>query len=337
MRVAVAVLTAVAVTAVVASATAMAAATATATTTTAAAATAATATQVAITEGAAAGQYVRDLSEAVAMDLRVGRSTFLQLMLCLKAAGALDIDSEAIIPILRKVQVHYRCSDSPCKNGAFCRSFTQGVKCLCTEGWTGSFCDRRYNCSDCKNGASCIVYRERMSECVCPTTHTGYYCETLISINLDEMRRDENTNKTSSNTSTYGIASKALVAVINTTRSAKDHNATGETRETPGTIVAIAAVTGVAIAGVVITAAVATGAAAAAATGTATATATAPTAAAANATTAAAAGASDSDILEPAKVARVTLVAGAIRKVCQNMRRKKARKGETTKLLNIRK
>ncbi|XP_038064211.1 fibrillin-1-like isoform X3 [Patiria miniata] len=75
------------------------------------------------------------------------------------------------------------CSSNPCANGGQCVDDVNRFICLCQGGFTGPLCTIN-PCTNhrCQNGAQCTSSTSVILGyiCLCPSTHTGQFCETLI-------------------------------------------------------------------------------------------------------------------------------------------------------------
>ena len=61
--------------------------------------------------------------------------------------------------LVYRCTMYYRCYQNPCQNGATCEQLDRGVRCICSTGWWGWFCESRrtLTCQDqiCGNGGTC--------------------------------------------------------------------------------------------------------------------------------------------------------------------------------------
>ncbi|XP_078574850.1 uncharacterized protein LOC144861039 [Branchiostoma floridae x Branchiostoma japonicum] len=77
--------------------------------------------------------------------------------------------------------VYDGCSSAPCQNGATCQDGFNSSTCLCTPGFTGTFCEDIDECisAPCQNGATCQDGVNSFT-CQCAPGFTGTLCETDI-------------------------------------------------------------------------------------------------------------------------------------------------------------
>ena len=66
-----------------------------------------------------------------------------------------------------------------CQNGGHCQDIGNSHKCVCAEGYSGSYCQHEVNeCANnpCQNGATCKDLIANY-QCVCPKGYQGKNCE----------------------------------------------------------------------------------------------------------------------------------------------------------------
>ena len=141
---------------------------------------------------------------------------------------------------------HYRCSDTPCQNGATCigsKTSFRGVTCVCADGWISWFCEKRQPCLDhkCQNGATCRYSEKVGTTCLCPAGYEGSYCQRPL------------------NTTTTATAT-AATAMITTEDNSAGLSVKGKTLVVAG-VAAVVAATAVGVGVVATTAAAGTAAA----------------------------------------------------------------------------
>ena len=120
---------------------------------------------------------------------------------------------------------HYRCSDTPCQNGATCidaKAGGRGVTCVCADGWISWFCEKRQPCLDhkCQNGATCRYSEKVGTTCLCPAGYEGSYCQRPL------------------NTTTTAATTTAATAMITT----EDNSAGMSVKEKTLVVLGVAAV-----------------------------------------------------------------------------------------------
>ncbi|XP_033725137.1 neurogenic locus notch homolog protein 1-like [Pecten maximus] len=82
------------------------------------------------------------------------------------------------------------CASVPCRNNGTCVDGRESFTCICTgTGYSGALCDIDINeCESdhkCMGSATC-ANKDGGYVCVCADTHTGTYCETLLSLKAPE-------------------------------------------------------------------------------------------------------------------------------------------------------
>ena len=74
------------------------------------------------------------------------------------------------------------CLSRPCQNGGTCVTLNianvSPFACLCTNEFTGQYCQNKIDTCDCKNGGTC-----RNGVCICLVNYTGRKCEILVDQN----------------------------------------------------------------------------------------------------------------------------------------------------------
>ncbi|XP_070555564.1 uncharacterized protein [Ptychodera flava] len=72
------------------------------------------------------------------------------------------------------------CGSNPCMNGATCDNpHGRGVRCTCSQGWTGKLCDVAIVCESnpCQHEGTCTANDQNSYQCLCTAGWSGESCQ----------------------------------------------------------------------------------------------------------------------------------------------------------------